>query len=86
MMNKFSLAREQILLKRRGNIYRPLAMHLIKENTGLSLREIGALFNMDYAAVSQACRRFEEKVRTDKSVREISEALEGVLQELNVKC
>jgi hypothetical protein len=29
----------------------------------LSLKEIGELFQMDYAAVSQACKRYEEKIR-----------------------
>jgi predicted DNA-binding protein YlxM (UPF0122 family) len=29
----------------------------------MSLKEIGELFQMDYAAVSQACKRYEEKVK-----------------------
>jgi len=38
-------------------------------------REIGELFNMDYAAVSQATKRFEEKVIEDKKIFKMKDAV-----------
>jgi len=69
-----------LLLKKRGNVYRQLAMCLVKEHTSLSLREIGDLFDMDYAAVSQACKRFEEKTQVDKTVLSLKEGVEADLR------
>jgi len=45
----------------------------------LSLNEIGELFDIDYAAVSQAARRFESKIKTDKRILKIKDAAEGAL-------
>jgi REP element-mobilizing transposase RayT len=61
VINDLSVKREDIFSKRRGNWYRQMTLYLLKRYTGLSLREIGNMFQMDYAAVSQACRRYEEK-------------------------
>ncbi len=59
--------------KARGNIYRPLALYLIKKLTPLKLTEIGELFDMDYSAVSQAAKRFEQKCNKDKEIERIKE-------------
>jgi len=40
-----------------------LAIYLIKRFTPLSLSEIGKIFKMDYSAVSQAAKRFEQKAK-----------------------
>ncbi len=45
-----------------------MALYLVKKYSALSLKEIGELFEMDYAAVSQAAKRFEKRVETDKTV------------------
>ena len=34
-----------------------------------ALKEIGKIFDMDYTAVSQATRRFEDKIRKDNKKR-----------------
>ena len=47
--------KEIIFDKKRGNLYRPLALYLIKRFTPLSLSEIGKIFQMDYSAVSPGC-------------------------------
>ncbi|MCD6215269.1 MAG: transposase [Candidatus Desulfofervidus sp.] len=64
----FGIEKQDIFSKKRGNIYRQMALYLIKRHTPLSLKEIGNLFNMDYTAVSYAAKRFEERFKEDKRV------------------
>jgi len=59
----FSVHREEVLSKKRGNIYRQLALYLIKRYTPASLKEAGKIFDMDYAAVSSAAKRFDQVLR-----------------------
>ncbi|MEW6053516.1 MAG: transposase [Nitrospirota bacterium] len=68
VMSEFSVSREEILSRRRGNFLRQMTLFLIKQFTPMSLREIGALFQMDYAAVSQACKRYEEKTKNKTTI------------------
>ena len=56
-------------------MYRQSALYLIKRYIPMSLREIGRLFDMDYAALSQAVKRFEDKTKRDKEVLGIKERL-----------
>lgn len=46
----------------------------------LSLKEIGEEFEMDYAAVSQSCKRFEELVKRDESALRMKTMLEKELR------
>jgi hypothetical protein len=71
----FQISKEEVFCKKRGNTYRLLAIYLIKNNTPLSLQEIGKIFSMDYTAVSQAARRLEERMSKDKKLREKAEAI-----------
>ncbi len=64
VMAQFSVTREELFSKKRGNFLRHMTLFLLKKFTPMSLREIGELFHMDYAAVSQACKRYEEKLST----------------------
>jgi putative transposase len=64
VMADFSIKREEIFNKKRGNFFRQMTLFLLKQFTSMSLKEIGELFQMDYAAVSQACKRYEEKIKT----------------------
>ncbi len=84
IMNKisrvFKIEKEKILSKERGNLYRQLALYLIKKYSSLNLKKIGDLFNMDYAAVSQATKRFENRVKKDKKVLDMKEAVIAVLE------
>jgi len=80
--NTFQISPEDILAKRRGNNYRVLALYLIKNYTSSSLKEIGKIFSMDYTAVSQAARRFEEKISKDKSLKK---KVEHVLRNLRTE-
>ena len=56
-------------------------MYLIKKHTDLRLSEIGRIYGMDYAAVSQSCKRFGEELKKDKKIRRIIEEIE---QEISV--
>ncbi|MFQ5834854.1 MAG: transposase [bacterium] len=69
------IEKSEIFKKQRGNMHHQLALYLIKRYTPMSLREIGKLFDMDYAAVSQAVKRFEDKTKRDKEVLGIKERL-----------
>ncbi len=62
VMGELSISREEIFSKKRGNMYRQMALYLLKRYTSLSLKEIGEMFRMDYAAVSVACKRYEDKI------------------------
>lgn len=64
----FSLTKGEVLKKQRGNIYRQITLYLVKRYSSLSLKEIGKTFNMDYTAVSQATRRFEDKIGKDNKI------------------
>lgn len=66
----FKISKQDILAKRKDNIYRQIALFLLKTKTSLSLKEIGILFNMDYTAVSMAGKRFREKWLKDKELQE----------------
>jgi len=71
--DQFDIEQNVIFKKSKGNIYRKLTLYLLKKYTPLSLKEIGGLFNMDYSAVSQAVKRFEEEMRKDKVIQEMVE-------------
>jgi len=65
----FNLTKGEVLKKQRGNLYRQITLYLVKRYSSLSLNEIGKIFDMDYTAVSQATRRFEDKIRKDNKIR-----------------
>ena len=65
----FNLTKGEVLKKQRGNLYRQITLYLVKRYSSLSLKEIGKIFDMDYTAVSQATRRFEDKIKKDNRIR-----------------
>ena len=75
----FNLTKESVLKKRR-NLYRQIALYLVKNYSSLSLKEIGKIFDMDYTAVSQGVRRFENSIKKDNKIRK---KLESVLELLH---
>jgi DNA-binding MarR family transcriptional regulator len=46
----------------------------------LSLAEIDQLFKMDYSAVSQAAKRFEQKSKVNRKISEIKQKMITVFQ------
>ena len=59
-----------------------LAIYLIKRFTPLSLSEIGELFKMDYSAVSQAAKRFEQKSEVNHEIKEVMQRVITALKEV----
>lgn len=84
--NIFAISKEEIFYKQKGNKYRQLAIYLMKKYTCLKLKEIGKLFEMDYAAISQAGKRYEEEAKTNKKIFSIMSKAERNLKKDNVKC
>ena len=70
MTQVLNIERRMIFDKKRGNFYRSLAIYLMKRFTPLSLSEIGELFKMDYSAISQAAKRFEQKSKVNSEIKE----------------
>ena len=70
MTQVLNIERRMIFYKKRGNFYRSLAIYLIKRFTPLSLSKIGELFEMDYSAVSQTAKRFEQKSKVNYEIKE----------------
>lgn len=62
----FGVARESLFQRRRGNPWRKLTIFALKKYTDLSLKAVGAIMGMDYAAVSQMAVRFEREAAEQK--------------------
>ena len=60
-------------------MYRKISMYLIKKHTDLQLSQIGGIYGMDYAGVSQSCKRFGEEIKKDKKIRRTIEEIERVI-------
>jgi chromosomal replication initiation ATPase DnaA len=71
-----------IFYKKRGNLNRSLAIYLIKRFTPLSLSKIGELFKMNYSAVFQVAKRFEQKSEVNYEIKEVMQKLITVLKEV----
>jgi len=78
----FNLTKGEVLKKQRGNLYRQISLYLLKRYSSLSLKEVGKIFDMDYTAVSQATRRFEDRIIKDNKIRTM---LNSVLELLKDK-
>jgi putative transposase len=78
--SQLNIKEDVIFEKRKGNIYRKLALYFLKRYSAMSLKDIGKLFNMDYAAVSQAVKRFEKEMEKNRMalvmVKKVTKALE----------
>lgn len=58
-----------------------MAIYLIKRFTPLFLSKIGELFKMDYSAVSQAAKRFEQKSEANLEIKEVIQKVVTALKE-----
>ena len=75
-------AREQFMC-RRGDWGRPLVLFLARRFCGLTLRELGERAGgTDYAAVSAMLKRFEARVKRERTLRS---TLDRAAQMLNVE-
>ena len=82
MTQVLDIERSMIFDKKRGNLNRSLAICLIKRFTPLSLIKIGELFKMDYSAVSQAAKRFEQKSEVNNEIKENMQKVITALKEI----
>jgi len=82
MTQVLNIERRMIFYKKKGNFYRSLAIYLIKRFSPLSLSKIGELFEMDYSAVSQAAKRFEQKSKDNDKIKESLQKVMMALKEI----
>ena len=82
MIQVLNIERRMIFDKKRGNLNRSLAIYLVKRFTPLSLSKIGELFKMDYSAVSQAAKRFEQKCEVNHEIKEVMQKVITALKEV----
>lgn len=82
MTQALNIERRMIFYKKRGNLNRSLAIYLIKRFTPLSLSKIGELFKMDYSAVSQTAKRFEQKSEVNNEIKENMQRVITALKEI----
>ena len=82
MTQVLNIERRMIFDKKRGNLNRSLAIYLIKRFTPLSLFKIGELFKMDYSAVSQAAKRFEQKSEVNHEIEKVMQKVITALKEV----
>ena len=82
MTQVLNIERKVIFDKKRGNLNRSLAIYLIKGLTPLSLVKIGELFKMDYSAVSQAAKRFEQKSEVNHEIKEVMQKVIAAIKEV----
>ena len=58
--------------QRHGDYGRDVVLCMARENTGLTLRELGeAVGGMDYEAVGEAVRRLRKRLKEDRSIRKV---------------
>jgi REP element-mobilizing transposase RayT len=66
-------------------VARKMAIYLARQLTGLTLREIGEAFGVDYTTVHMATRRFGEMRTRDSGIDELVSVLEDELRVGNVE-
>ncbi len=71
------------LKKEKGDLRR-MAMDLLYRHGGLKGPEIGALFGVDYNAVSQERKRLRERVAQEHGLKGMMERLEGLLSTIKI--
>jgi len=68
----------EVIRRERGTL-RQLTMELLYKAGGLTGPQIGALFGIDYSAVSQERKRFRERLTSDKKLKALHGRLERLL-------
>ena len=76
---EYKISRSNVIDRKKGNIYRKLSMYLIKKHTELKLQEIGKIYDLDYSAVSQSCKRFERGIKEDRKLARKVKQIENKL-------
>jgi hypothetical protein len=79
LLEDMRIPEDEIWSRHRGNIYRKLLVHGLRKYTESSLREIGLIMKMDYAAVSVMSRRFAEEIEMKKASSKLWKSLVACL-------
>ncbi len=53
--------------------------YLIKKHTEIKIQEIGKIYDLDYSAVSQSCKRFEWGIKEDRKLARKVKQIENKL-------
>jgi REP element-mobilizing transposase RayT len=77
----FGVPREALYQRRRGNPWRKLMVYALKKYTDLSLKQVGAIMGMDYAAVSQMAVRFEREAAEQREPGRMMARLKQAVKE-----
>lgn len=75
LLVEMRIAENAIWQRQRGNVYRKLLIYGLWQHTANSLKQIGEIMKMDYAAVSAMVRIFKREMKTDKACRLLAERL-----------
>jgi len=75
MLVEMRIAEDAIWQRRRGNVYRKLLIYGLWQHTANSLKQIGEIMKMDYAAVSAMVRIFKKEITQSKASRQLAERL-----------
>ena len=66
-------------------LFKKFCIHISHRYGGFSLKEIGASYNMDGSAVSQASRRFKQRIMDEAALKELLRKMIKNLNLLNVE-
>ncbi|MEI6614468.1 MAG: transposase [Chrysiogenales bacterium] len=79
------IAEDAIWQRRRGNVYRKLLLYGLWQHTANSLKQIGEIMKMDYAAVSAMVRIFKKEIEADKASRLLAKKLAGEVMKRRIR-
>jgi len=74
--SKFGITVEDILARKRGNVYRKLAIYGLKMYTRLKLNEIGEIFDLHYHTVAANFRLFMQQQEKDSELMRMKSILD----------
>jgi len=79
IISNFKVTTEDILSRKRGNVYRKLAIYGLKRYTGLKLKEIGEIFNLHYHTVAASFRAFVQQQENDSELKRMKSVIDEEL-------
>lgn len=71
---------QEIMEKKRGRLWRPMGMYLVKKYCAIGLRKAGEIWGADYAAISINVARFVTAMKADSNLAETVDSIDAVIQ------
>ena len=68
----YNISTTDLLGTSRQNKYvipRHIAMYILKNHYGLTLKRIGQIFDKDHTSIMNGCKRIENELKTDKQIK-----------------